>query len=803
LGTTEKGKKIQAFKLDGNGQVVDDSIFLDYIGSGRATVIGVAFGPDGLYFTDLWGENGFDEFGQTQGNVYRIRWHSDDATAPVISNVQADLVGDGSATIVWQTDEPAKRQVEYGANTSYGNWTAYEKNLSTSHTVTLRGLAPGAYHFRVWSWDAVNNGAVSGDFTFTIGLPDTIPPVISNVFASNLTASGAAIIWNTDEPSDSQVEYGLNTNYGSTSPLDANRVTSHSVTLSGLAANTTYHYRVKSKDASGNSKTSADFTFTTPGANFYLQRVNAGGSSYTSNGKIWDADKAYANGSWGYQGGKTSTSGDAIANTTDDVLYQSERWGLTAYRFTVPASGRYRVELHFAENYFNAAGQRVFDVLIENTLVLDDLDIHAAVGHDVALVRTFEVEVTDGVLDISFGKVIEDQKISAIEVVSVSTDQTPPVISNVAAGNLTTTSATITWNTNELSNSQVEYGLTTNYGSATPVDPQLLASHSLLLSGLQANTTYHYRVKSKDAAGNLATSGDFSFTTLSPAPPLTFNPTQDADVKSSFSATNYGANPSLRLRDGSVKYNSYLKFEVTGLGGPVQSARLRLYVTEGSDDGGTVYAVSNNYEGSVTPWDENGITWDNAPAIGSTPLSNPAGAVIVDTWVELDVTSAITGNGIYSFGILNHSTSTGAYSSKEGSNPPELVIQTTSGSDLAAKTTDQTPDTTGLGDDHIATSFPDRIVLYPNYPNPLRVSASNAQTKIVYQLPQRAQVTLALYDLLGRELKIFVDNAQEAGTYHVSWDGRDDNGILVPSGVYVYRLRVGHSVSAKTLVIVR
>jgi hypothetical protein len=71
----------------------------------------------------------------------------------------------------------------------------------------------------------------------------------------------------------------------------------------------------------------------------------------------------------------------------------------------------------------------------------------------------------------------------------------------------------VSWTTNEASDTQVEYGTTTSYGSSTQVNTAMTTSHSAQLSGLNASTLYHYRVKSKDAAGNLATSGDLTFTT--------------------------------------------------------------------------------------------------------------------------------------------------------------------------------------------------------------------------------------------------------------------------------------------------
>lgn len=104
--------------------------------------------------------------------------------------------------------------------------------------------------------------------------------------------------------------------------------------------------------------------------------------------------------------------------------------------------------------------------------------------------------------------------------VTAPSDTIPPVISNVLSSNITSSSATITWTTDETSNSVVEYGLTTAYGS-TQSDATMVASHSVNLAGLTASTLYHYRVKSSDAAGNTATSGDFTFTTTSTPPPPT------------------------------------------------------------------------------------------------------------------------------------------------------------------------------------------------------------------------------------------------------------------------------------------
>lgn len=156
--------------------------------------------------------------------------------------------------------------MEYGKTVDHGFATSLSEDLVTSHSVSLSGLESNTtYHYRAKSTDAIGNEATSEDETFTTSaLPDTTPPGISEVTASGIIESSATITWTTDEAATSQVEYGENSDYGSTTSLDESLVTSHSVSLSGLEPNTTYHYRVKSKDSFGNEAVSDDDSFATP-----------------------------------------------------------------------------------------------------------------------------------------------------------------------------------------------------------------------------------------------------------------------------------------------------------------------------------------------------------------------------------------------------------------------------------------------------------------------------------------------------------------------------------------------------------
>lgn len=110
---------------------------------------------------------------------------------------------------------------------------------------------------------------------------------------------------------------------------------------------------------------------------------------------------------------------------------------------------------------------------------------------------------------------------------TTTTGTTPPAISNISVESKSETSALIVWKTDELASTQVEYGKTAEYelGPTTLKDDPTsgtsigVLDHSVALTGLQAGTTYHYKVKSKDAAGNEAVSAsDKTFKTAEAAP---------------------------------------------------------------------------------------------------------------------------------------------------------------------------------------------------------------------------------------------------------------------------------------------
>ncbi len=156
-------------------------------------------------------------------------------------------------------------------------------------------------------------------------------------------------------------------------------------------------------------------------------RVNAGGGSYVDyssatpvtegrtvapsgfTGVIYEADN-------GFTGGTTSQSPYPVANTTDDYLFYTRRYG-SDFRFSKAiGSAPHTLQLSFSESIYTAVGQRKFDVYAEGMLILNDFDIFAEAGGKTAITKTFSIYVTDSKVDLRFVGVVGDAVISTIVV---------------------------------------------------------------------------------------------------------------------------------------------------------------------------------------------------------------------------------------------------------------------------------------------------------------------------------------------------------------------------------------------------
>jgi len=143
------------------------------------------------------------------------------------------------------------------------SWNFGDTGTSTSQNPSHTYTAVGTYTVTLVAANASGSDTEIKVGYITVTAPQ--PPVISNIQAVDITSGSARITWTTDEPATSVVYYGTTTAYGLTASA-AGYTTAHSVTLTGLAAETLYHFKVESADASGNTSQSGDNTFTTSAA---------------------------------------------------------------------------------------------------------------------------------------------------------------------------------------------------------------------------------------------------------------------------------------------------------------------------------------------------------------------------------------------------------------------------------------------------------------------------------------------------------------------------------------------------------
>ncbi len=195
---------------------------------------------------------------------------------------------------------------------------------------------------------------------------------------------------------------------------------------------------------------------------------------------------------------------------------------------------------------------------------------------------------------------------------------------------------------------------------------------------LAANTSYTAQLSGviTDAANNGMLPVSWSFTTGAAGGTFSFGADADTFVRQDTPTTPNGTSSSFSIVGGtSSARKAFIRFTVTGLpaGATISTAKLHLYVTNDSTSGGVFNRITSN------SWAES-ITWNTQPAIDGTQLATLA-AVPMDTFVDVDITAAITGNGTYSFAITlpAANTNTLAYASKEASTPanrPQLIVTT-------------------------------------------------------------------------------------------------------------------------------
>lgn len=378
--------------------------------------------------------------------------------------------------------------------------------------------------------EAVKSGGVAAGCTAVPSAPTGLTATASS--SSTIGLSWTAVAAPTNCTITSYNVYSSTTSgFVPSSSNFVGSVTGTTYSNTGLNASTPYYYVVEAVDGDGPSTGSTQATATTQssgsGSGTEIVAIDSGGPAVSNSG---GGDVSFVADEY-VTGGGTDTSANTIttagvANAAPMAVYQSERAGVFTY--TIPgltAGAQYTVLLHFAEFYFTATGQRLFNVAINGTTVLNNFDIYATAGANKALVEQFTATAnSSGQIVIAYTNGSADQaKSSGIEIrggSSGSCSTNPSAPTGLTATATSSSAIGLSWTAvtapaNCTISSYNVYASTTS--GFTPSASNLIASGlttpSYSNTGLAASTTYYYVVEALDAEGNSTASAQASATT--------------------------------------------------------------------------------------------------------------------------------------------------------------------------------------------------------------------------------------------------------------------------------------------------
>jgi len=421
----------------------------------------------------------------------------------------------------------------------------------------LKELAPAANRIAVLlDGGFPNANGNSANYWVDLTFIDNTPPVISAVAAAP-TSTAATITWSTNEASNSRVDYGTSPTSLTQNASNASLVTAHSLSLTGLTTGVVYYYRVTSADASGNSATSP-----IPGNS---------PATFTPTDTTPPVITAV-----------TATPGTTTATIT----------------WTTDKSSNSRVD------YGTSPSSLTLNVSSATLVTSHSINLSGLTG-----ITTYYYRVTS--VD-SSGNSATSPPTSGSPANFTTADPNPPVISAVTAIPGAGGTATITWTTNKLANSRVDYGTSAGSLTLNVSDPTMVSAHSLSLSGLTQGTTYYYRVTSVDSLNNSVSS---------PVAPATANFIENALsvwAPSVTPAVVDGGDPG-SLEVG-MKFRSDAAGSVTGVRFYKAAANIGTHI-------GHLWSSTGTLLGTVTFTNETGSGWQQANF--STPISIAANTTYV------------------------------------------------------------------------------------------------------------------------------------------------------------------------------
>jgi len=454
---------------------------------------------------------------------------------PAITGVTEREVTDISATIFWNTDTSSNSKVCYSTTTSGASSCATSVTgsvVTTSgtnangtfyqHQIGLTGLSSGlTYYYKVVSVDTLeppntSTDDRSGQYYSFVTLKDTTPPTISGIATPVLSSESAVIIWQTNEPASTRVQWGATISYGRSTIPDETKSIYHIVTLSGgtldmasvsqeLDEETTYHFRVRSDDDAGNISESDDQTLLTTSSgdvNIVVVRASSDPVTDTTAPSISNVVVSDITPFGAVVGFDTSEEAVSFVEYGKDTSYSdtagSKSWGKShtiKLRGLTLGSG-YHVKASAVDKSGNTGTSA--DQTFKTTFLSEDLK-------DMAKIENIE----------AFQKEIEN----TIE--SILPSLVPPFITKPTITDITENGAKISFKSNIKAFPVVVYSEDGAYDE-TKENPytgevsdttEKATSHEFALTGLKGNTKYHAQARAFSLPRVIGKSIDVTFIT--------------------------------------------------------------------------------------------------------------------------------------------------------------------------------------------------------------------------------------------------------------------------------------------------
>jgi hypothetical protein len=637
---------------------------------------------------------------------------------------------------------------------------------------------------------------------------------ISGAYVCVVSDVSAAVCWQTNSPATSQAIYGQTDLYGSITPVQTSLVTDHEIVLDGLTPLTTYHCRAVSFDDFGRGAISADMSFTTYPLRPTIMGVTVADTTSSTATITWSTSTpATSCVEYGTSAGYGHMTELDPALTNEHTVVIEGLDPETLYHFRVLSADAYGQEVKSSDQTFvtEESGQT-------NLVIIYEISVGQVGPHDVTVRWLTNLPTTSIVEygpDEGYGLVAGDEdyetnhavhltsleagelyhfRVTATEAegaYAVSEDmtfETPPselTISDLTVIEVTPSFFTVGWVTNRPADSQVEYGTSEAYGSATPVDPDLVAVHTVIVDGLLPSSTYHFRVRSTDTFGSEAVSDDQMVETDANEPPpvglfgITVSDTTTSSATISWwtslpatSVVEYGLTDDCQLAVSDQAYVTDHEMDLTGLApGSFYYYRVRSRAVAGNE--------------AVSPVG----TFSTLEVVDLMPPQVPSGLTAVPDGSSVRLNWSLSGDPDCAFHVLYRRPEGDAFFSELATlawNETGFVDRDVEEGLIyvyAVTAVDDAGNESALSTH--ATAVPGtgeggRLWVYPN--------PVSDGTTIRFALPGSerggTRYTVSMYDARGRQIDVVAEGRTESGIATAYWDGTDSRGRRLASGIY-------------------